>query len=419
MLLLNLVIPAEFSKITSAGNLPIIPPPTAAFSIMRPFNIPDSVFKATLKPQFPITAALLYVVAVVALNKYNRLRDTKPWPISTKPWFSKFVIMHNSLLAVYSAWTFCGMLVANGIPADSSALFRILILIKHVKMATTAALAGLILATTFADGKALQTTIGKHNDFSCQPSADHPRPVVLLHGLGATYYDDLHVLEAFLQSRGFCTFSLTYGALEGRPLLGGFAPIDKSSRQIADFIYEVHAKTAGRGGTRKIDLVGHSEGGFQSLYVPKFREGVAALVDHIVAIAPPTHGTPIANLLTLSPLLGRDAGLLELIGCAACHEISVGGASVAKLNDGKAIVQPGNKVSVIISGLDVLVIPPTTAFIYEDGVDNICVQDYCPLDLVGHISETYDVNIWNLVLNSLENQVGRKFPCLVGGLPIK
>ncbi|KAM3433788.1 hypothetical protein MY4824_005782 [Beauveria thailandica] len=289
----------------------------------------------------------------------------------------------------------------------------------HVKTATTAALAGLILATTFADGKALQTTIGKHNDFSCQPSADHPSPVVLLHGLGATYYDDLHVLEAFLQSRGFCTFSLTYGALEGRPLLGGFAPIDKSSRQIAEFIYEVHAKTAGRGGTRKIDLVGHSEGGFQSLYVPKFREGVAALVDHIVAIAPPTHGTPIANLLTLSPLLGRDAGLLELIGCAACHEISVGGASVVKLNDGKAIVQPGNKVTVIISGLDVLVIPPTTAFIYEDGVDNICVQDYCPLDLVGHISETYDVNIWNLVLNSLENQVGRKFPCLVGGLPIK
>ncbi|OAA34676.1 Lipase, class 2 [Beauveria brongniartii RCEF 3172] len=289
----------------------------------------------------------------------------------------------------------------------------------HVEIATTAALAGLILATTFADGQALQTSIGKHNDFSCQPSADHPSPVVLLHGLGATYYDDLHVLEAFLQTRGFCTFSFTYGALEGRPFLGGFASIDKSSHQIADFIYEVHAKTVGHGGTHKIDIVGHSEGGFQSLYVPKFREGVAALVDHIVAIAPPTHGTPIANLLTLSPLLGPDTGLLELIGCTACHEISVGGASVAKLNDGKAIVQPGNNVTVIISGLDAIVIPPTTAFIYEDGVNNIRVQDYCPLDLVGHISETYDFNIWNLVLNSLENQVGRKFPCFAGGLPIK
>ncbi|EJP65859.1 lipase class 2 [Beauveria bassiana ARSEF 2860] len=286
----------------------------------------------------------------------------------------------------------------------------------HVTIASTAALAGLILATTFADGQALQTTsIGKHNDFSCQPSANHPRPVVLLHGLGATYYDDLHVLEAFLQIRGFCTFSLTYGAVKGSPFLGGFAPIDESSRQIADFIYEVHAKTVGYSdGGGKIDIVGHSEGGFQALYVPKFRDGVAALVDHIVAIAPPTHGTPIANLLSLSPPLDHDAGLLEVIGCAACDQLSIGGASVVKLNDGKAIVQPGNKVTVIISNLDAIVIPPKSAFIYEDGVDNISVQDYCPLDIVGHISEPYDVNIWNLVLNSLENQVGRKFPCLVG-----
>ncbi|KAM3450275.1 hypothetical protein NHJ6243_009834 [Beauveria neobassiana] len=109
MLLFDSVIPAEFSNVGSAGNLPIIPPPTAEFSIMRPFNIPDSVFRATLEPRFPITAALLYVFAVGALNKYNRSRDAKPWSISKRPWFSKFVIMHNSLLAVYSAWTFCGM----------------------------------------------------------------------------------------------------------------------------------------------------------------------------------------------------------------------------------------------------------------------------------------------------------------------
>ncbi|OAR05008.1 hypothetical protein LLEC1_02756 [Akanthomyces lecanii] len=266
-----------------------------------------------------------------------------------------------------------------------------------------------------ADVVALQSRVTKHNDFSCKPSANHPNPVVLLHGLGATYYEDINLLEAFLQSKGYCTFTLTYGAYDGFPLVGGLKPIDESSHQIADLINEVHAKT----GAGKVDIVGHSEGGFQVLYVPKFREGIAALVDHIVAVAPPTHGTTFANFLKLLPLLGRDARedlgeILEKVGCAACNDITTGGPSIAKLNDGTPIVQPGNKVTVITSEFDELVTPTTTSFVQEDGVDNIYIQDYCPMDPAGHIGEAYDTNVWNLVLNSLENQVGRKFSCLAG-----
>lgn len=283
----------------------------------------------------------------------------------------------------------------------------------------TAALAGLAFFVSASpaapvDVLALQGRATKHNDFSCKPGADHPNPVVLLHGLGATYYEDLNFLETFLQSKGFCTFSLTYGAYDGFPFAGGLKPIDESSLQIADLINEVHAKT----GANKIDIVGHSEGGFQSLYVPKFREGIASLVEHIVAIAPPTHGTTFANLLKLVPLFGKEAReklgeILEKVGCAPCNEISTDGPSIAKLNHGP-IVQPGNKVTVIISKYDELVTPPTTAFIQEDGVNNMYIQDYCPLDPAGHIGEAYDTNVWNLVLNSLENQVGRKFPCFAG-----
>lgn len=265
------------------------------------------------------------------------------------------------------------------------------------------------------DLQALKGRTTAHNDFSCKPSADHPNPVVLLHGLGATYYEDLNFLETFLQSKGFCTFSLTYGAYDGFPFVGGLKPIDESSHEIADLIKEVHAKT----GAKKIDIVGHSEGGFQSLYVPKFRDGVSALVENIVAIAPPTHGTTFANLWKLAPLLGKDSrenigAVLEKFGCPPCNEISVGGPGIAKLNDGHPIVQPGNKVTVITSKLDELVTPTKTAFVDEDGVHNIYVQDYCPFDPVGHIGEAYDTNVWNLVVNSLENQVGRKFICLLG-----
>ncbi|KAM3532207.1 hypothetical protein MY4038_004129 [Beauveria bassiana] len=282
-----------------------------------------------------------------------------------------------------------------------------------------AVLGGLVVAVVSASPAAsvpaLRNRVAKHNDFSCQPSAEHPNPVILLHGLGATWYEDIYLLELWLQTRNFCTFSLTYGAYDGFPLVGGLKPIDESSREIAALISEVHAKT----NASKIDLVGHSEGGFQALYVPKFREGIAALVENIVAIAPPTHGTTFAHLWTLVQLFGKNARkdvgtVLEKLGCAACNEISVDGPSIAKLNDGEPIVQAGNKVTIITSEFDELVTPTDTAFVREPGVENIYVQDYCPFDPVGHIGEAYDQNVWNLVLNSLEKQVERQFFCLVG-----
>lgn len=254
----------------------------------------------------------------------------------------------------------------------------------------------------------------KHNDFSCKPSAKHPNPVVLLHGLGATYYEDLNFLETFLQSKGICTFSLTYGAYDGFPLVGGLRPLDYSAGQISDLIKEVHQKT----GASKVDIVGHSEGAFLSMYVPKFSPGISEIVDNIVAIAPPTHGTDFAGLIKLAPVLGPDGRkklgeALEKVGCAPCDEITTGGSGIEKLNNGP-IVQAGNNLTVIMSKYDELVTPVTTAFVHEDGVHNIYVQDYCPFDPVGHIGEAYDANVWNLVLNSLENQIGREFFCLVG-----
>ncbi|KID80083.1 uncharacterized protein G6M90_00g013010 [Metarhizium brunneum] len=85
-------------------------PASVAVSIMRPFNIPDNIYQAALDPKVPLTIAALYAVTAKALNKFNASRNKKPWAMSkTKPFFA-FVVFHNVLLAVYSAWTFWGML---------------------------------------------------------------------------------------------------------------------------------------------------------------------------------------------------------------------------------------------------------------------------------------------------------------------
>ncbi|KAH7360707.1 GNS1/SUR4 family-domain-containing protein [Rhexocercosporidium sp. MPI-PUGE-AT-0058] len=84
-------------------------PPAGSTLFAPPFTIPSSIYNSVLDVRVPITIASVYAVTVFTLNRYNRSRGNKPWPISkTKPFFW-FVVAHNIFLAVYSAWTFVGM----------------------------------------------------------------------------------------------------------------------------------------------------------------------------------------------------------------------------------------------------------------------------------------------------------------------
>lgn len=125
---------------------------------------------------------------------------------------------------------------------------------------------------------------------------------------------------------------------------------------------------------------------------------------------------PVVLLHGLAELLGAERGVKDVLGtfgCKACADLVTGGAAVQRLNDGSPIVQPGTVVTIITSKLDELVTPTETSFVHEPGVNNIYVQDYCPFDPVGHIGEAYDMDVWNLVLNSLEKKLGRDISCVV------
>ncbi|KAF4462166.1 fatty acid elongation [Fusarium albosuccineum] len=87
-----------------------IPPVDVPASILRPFNIPGNIFVAALDAKVPLTIAILYAVTVKSLNVYNKSHGKKPWAISKTRPFQLFVVLHNIFLAVYSAWTFWGML---------------------------------------------------------------------------------------------------------------------------------------------------------------------------------------------------------------------------------------------------------------------------------------------------------------------
>ncbi|KAK2801307.1 hypothetical protein FQN51_005407 [Onygenales sp. PD_10] len=102
--------PASFFQFPPAALPATLPPPTVTTPTwQQPFNIPTDLFHKALEPQVPITIGAVYATTVVLLNRINKKRGYKPWAISKTRAFHLFVILHNVILTIYSAWTFVGM----------------------------------------------------------------------------------------------------------------------------------------------------------------------------------------------------------------------------------------------------------------------------------------------------------------------
>jgi triacylglycerol esterase/lipase EstA (alpha/beta hydrolase family) len=282
--------------------------------------------------------------------------------------------------------------------------------------ALQAACAGLLLlagtAATAGPADADSTTHAGFNNWSCRPSAAHPEPVLLLHGLGGNGPGNFATLGPELALAGYCVYAPTYGEVVPGVPVGGLAPIEQSSKEIAGDIDQVLAST----GAAKLDIVGHSEGGFIALYLPKFVPGYAAKIAKVVALAPPTHGTTFANLITIADDLGIRSqvdSVLSQAGCAACTELTTNGSLIGPLNTGP-IAQAGISYTIIASRTDELVTPYGTEFVDEPGVDNVTVQNTCWLDPVGHIGLAYDSGVAIMVGNALDPAHQLPVLCAIG-----
>ncbi|MFC0042335.1 lipase family alpha/beta hydrolase [Actinomadura rayongensis] len=250
------------------------------------------------------------------------------------------------------------------------------------------------------------------NDYNCRPSAAHPEPVLLLHGLGGNGPGNFLTLGPFLMGEGYCVYAETYGeALPPIPV-GGLVSVDASAKENAARIDKILAAT----GASKVDVIGHSEGGYLSLAIPKFLPGYAAKIEQVVALAPPTHGTTFAGLVTLAQQLGIMSQVNQVLtgaGCVACTQLTTGAPEIERLTS-SAIVQPGVDYTVIASKSDELVTPTDTAFVREQGVTNTYVQDWCPSDGVGHIGLAYDGAVARYIANTLDPAHRKPVSCGYG-----
>jgi triacylglycerol esterase/lipase EstA (alpha/beta hydrolase family) len=235
------------------------------------------------------------------------------------------------------------------------------------------------------------------NNWSCKPSAAHPRPVVLVHGTFADMSDSWQALSPLLYNNGYCVFALNYGSYAFSGLLGiyGTGNIAQSAQQLSSFINRVLAAT----GSSQVDLVGHSQGGMMPRYYLRFLGG-ATKVHTLIGLAPSNHGTTVDGLFTLAGFFPGANAFLGVL-CPACEEQSAGSAFLTNLNAGGDTV-PGVSYTVIESANDEVVTPYTSAFLSGSGVTNILLQSQCSLDQGEHLSMPYDHIADGDVLNALD-----------------
>jgi triacylglycerol lipase len=205
------------------------------------------------------------------------------------------------------------------------------------------------------------------NDWTCQPTAERPTPVILVHG---TVGDRRHLLEALgkaIKAKGFCVYSLDYGNR-------GLDDIVGSADELKEYVEKVVEST----GAEKVSMVGHSQGGMMPRYYIKFLGG-DEYVDDLVGIAPSNHGT------RLIPAQNPIADLLPGLICMSCNQQAWGSSFLANLNADDET--PGDvSYTQITSMLDEVVVPHTSGYLTPGpNTTNVTVQTKCPLALVEHV----------------------------------
>jgi triacylglycerol lipase len=246
------------------------------------------------------------------------------------------------------------------------------------------------------------------NDWSCKPTAAHPRPVVLVHGTAGNRSTNWQTYGPLLKNNGYCVFALTYGVVPGVPYpasaLGGMNGIASSAAELADFVDQVLTAT----GAGQVDIVGHSQGTLMPDYYAKFLGG-AHRIHSYISLAPLWHGTGLGDVRPLLALAFGDAVTDPPVPfCAACGEMSTSSDFMATMRAGGVAV-PGIHYTNIVTRYDELVQPYTSG--REDGMTNIVIQDQCLLDFTEHFEIAADRNASVMVLNALDPAHPRPLTC--------
>lgn len=232
------------------------------------------------------------------------------------------------------------------------------------------------------------------DDWSARPDAEHPWPIILLHGT-TDAKGVWQQLGQELREDGWAVFAPDYG-------MRATGPLADAARQVADYIAAVRTVT----GADKVILVGHSQGGLVARYVLRTEQLAGSIhVRHVVCISSPNHGTAQGGIV--SPLVAtrRQEYVMKSVidsyfGPAGMEQI-VGSDALAFVNGDGDLVD-GVTYTCIATKQDTVVVPPATCFLdpsdSPDGtVRNVYIQDFDRLALTAHQDMPMDKRVRAIV----------------------
>ena len=258
------------------------------------------------------------------------------------------------------------------------------------------------------------------NDWTCKPDVRHPRPVVLVHGTWENAYDNWSALSPALKADGYCVFAPNLGrsdllnkggVISVLPNTNGTKPIESSADELAAVVAEVRAAT----GAQKVDLVGHSQGGLIARQFLKFNGG-NSLVDNVVTLAATHHGTTLSGIGNLDRWIGAlglnlDPALDHIVGQSGIQQV-YDSPFLRTLNaDGDTM--PGVHYTAVATAYDEVSTPFDATFLQagpEATVDNVLLQDGCPVDHSEHISMSYSPRVIDLTRRALASEAAEPPP---------
>ena len=269
---------------------------------------------------------------------------------------------------------------------------------------------------TFLSGAALAlgqpgAALPGTNDWSCTPTADKPRPVVLVHGTLGSGTTNWATYGPLLHNEGYCVYTLTYGATPGAawPLseLGGVSDIQNVSvPQVARFVDRVLEAT----GAEQVDLVGHSQGTIVSGMVAKVAR--PGRVHTVASLAPLWHGTGGALLdQALTASSGGDRARIELAAGAAT-QMFPGSVLMDTLWEGGSPYADGVTYLNVVTRYDEAIIPYHSGLVPGPAATNVVVQDGCEQNLSEHVAVAADPRAADYVLNALDPENPRVPRCV-------
>ncbi|MEH3053241.1 MAG: alpha/beta fold hydrolase [Patulibacter minatonensis] len=256
------------------------------------------------------------------------------------------------------------------------------------------------------------------NDWTCKPSAAHPRPVILVHGTYSNMYSSFANLADPLRREGYCVYAFNYGewpyGLGVFPAIRGIGPVRRSGRQLGWMVDKVQKAT----GAAQVDLVGFSQGGVVARTYLRYEGGADPSdpsrnkVHTVVSLASANRGSTALLLNAAVVAMGITKRTHDVLGPSS-RDLLPDSPFLTALN-GPGDTEPGVEYTNIATRFDQINLPYTNAFLVPgDGatVHNVLLQDGCTLDLVDHFGLPYDKRTHGLVLKALDPTYAKPIPC--------